>query len=535
MKIGSLLLRLGESELAEFVSKPALDILATLSPDMLRPEKIRDLILKKVELETMLRTKNMRNVLFEALRPDEANYLLNILGMSGRDKPYSVLCGAHIRKNSEGENGLFSFFEASVPEPERMPEVADVENIRPDRGLFPHQLEAEKNVKRDLERAGHRTMLHMPTGAGKTRTAMRVVASYMFQERTCFIVWLSYSEELCDQAMAEFQNMWKAAGDRPVETVRFYGKNTPDVLSLTKKHGGIFMVAGLKKMYEAARKDTIFLSTLADRVSLVVMDEAHQAVALTYKFILQTLVEKHADGARLLGLSATPGRTWNDVDMDKELSEFFNRKKVTIKTPGSPIDFLMNKGYIAKPTQKRIDYNGLLTDTERNKIAKALDIPEDILRKLAGEKLRNLKIIESIEGLVAEGHKRIIFFAATIKHARDISFALEARGFRSNYVTNQTLPAARKRIIEDYKSSGNTKILCNYGILTMGFDAPETSAVVIARPTKSLVLYSQMVGRCIRGPKAGGNERCTIVTVVDTSLRGFGNVTDAFSNWDDVW
>ena len=69
----------------------------------------------------------------------------------------------------------------------------------------------------------------------------------------------------------------------------------------------------------------------------------------------------------------------------------------------------------------------------------------------------------------------------------------------------------------------------------MGFDAPKTSAVVIARPTKSLVLYSQMVGRCIRGPKAKGNSRCTVVTVADTGRYGFDSVTDAFSNWDDVW
>lgn len=483
----------------------------------------------------MLRKKSMRNILFESLRRDEARELLYKMGLDQDAEPYTTLCNMNIRKNTKTENELFNFFETVVPKPEHILEVSEVEKIQPQRGLFPHQLEAEKNVKRDLEETGHRTMLHMPTGAGKTRTAMRVVASYMFEKRKCFVIWLSYSEELCDQAMTEFQNMWKAVGDRPVATVRFYGNNTPDILTISKEYQGVFMVSGLKKMYEAARKNTTFLSTLADRVSLVVMDEAHQAVAATYKFILQTLVEKHTNGARLLGLSATPGRTWNNIEIDKELSEFFNRKKVTLKTSGSPIDFLIDKGYIANPTKKLIKYNGHLTDTERKKIAEALDIPEDILRKLAGEKLRNLKIIEAIEGLVAEGHKRIIFFAATIKHARDISFVLEARGLHTNYITSQTLPTVRKQIIEDYKQPGNTKILCNYGILTMGFDAPETSAVVIARPTKSLVLYSQMVGRCIRGPKAGGNEQCTIVTVVDTSLQGFGSVTDAFLNWEDVW
>lgn len=58
---------------------------------------------------------------------------------------------------------------------------------------------------------------------------------------------------------------------------------------------------------------------------------------------------------------------------------------------------------------------------------------------------------------------------------------------------------------------------------------------MIARPTKSLVLYSQMVGRAIRGPAAGGNATAEIVTVVDTDLPGFGSVADAFVNWEDVW
>ena len=78
-------------------------------------------------------------------------------------------------------------------------------------------------------------------------------------------------------------------------------------------------------------------------------------------------------------------------------------------------------------------------------------------------------------------------------------------------------------------------ILVNYGVLTTGFDAPKASAVVIARPTRSLVLFSQMVGRAIRGPKAGGTEACEVVTVVDPSLPGFGDVAAAFLNWEDVW
>jgi superfamily II DNA or RNA helicase len=78
-------------------------------------------------------------------------------------------------------------------------------------------------------------------------------------------------------------------------------------------------------------------------------------------------------------------------------------------------------------------------------------------------------------------------------------------------------------------------ILINYGVLTTGFDAPATSAAIIARPTRSLVLYSQMVGRATRGVKAGGNAEAEIVTVVDPHLPGFGSVAEAFKNWEDVW
>ena len=78
-------------------------------------------------------------------------------------------------------------------------------------------------------------------------------------------------------------------------------------------------------------------------------------------------------------------------------------------------------------------------------------------------------------------------------------------------------------------------VLLNYGVFTAGFDAPRTRCAIIARPTTSLVLYSQMVGRAMRGPRAGGNSRAYIYTVVDTNLPGFGSVTEAFANWENLW
>jgi superfamily II DNA or RNA helicase len=116
------------------------------------------------------------------------------------------------------------------------------------------------------------------------------------------------------------------------------------------------------------------------------------------------------------------------------------------------------------------------------------------------------------------------------------SAILSIRGIDARVVTGETNANTRRRHIDAYKSPTNKPIvLCNFGVLTTGFDAPHTSAAIIGRPTRSLVLYSQMVGRATRGPKAGGNSQCEISTVVDISLPGFGSMEQAFTNWEDVW
>jgi superfamily II DNA or RNA helicase len=112
---------------------------------------------------------------------------------------------------------------------------------------------------------------------------------------------------------------------------------------------------------------------------------------------------------------------------------------------------------------------------------------------------------------------------------------LSARGHWASSITSKS-GAERGEAISAFKDDAeNPKILCNFGVLTTGFDAPKTSAALIARPTSSLVLYSQMVGRAMRGISAGGNTSCEIVTVVDPRLPGFGSVTQSFTNWEDVW
>ena len=103
-------------------------------------------------------------------------------------------------------------------------------------------------------------------------------------------------------------------------------------------------------------------------------------------------------------------------------------------------------------------------------------------------------------------------------------------------ITSSTDESDRALRIEKFKKeTDNPIVLCNYGILTTGFDVPDITAVVSARPTNSMILYSQMVGRGLRGCKMGGTEYAEIITVADTDLPGYGSVIQAFKKWDRDW
>ena len=101
-------------------------------------------------------------------------------------------------------------------------------------------------------------------------------------------------------------------------------------------------------------------------------------------------------------------------------------------------------------------------------------------------------------------------------------------------MTSRTRSDHRRELIRNFRDSDEVQVLTNYGVLTTGFDAPKTNVAVVARPTNSVVLFSQMIGRAARGEKAGGNEECKVITIVD-ELPGFRSIAEAFEYWDDIW
>ena len=534
MTFDDLLLRADDQVLQELVGVDVVRVLRHIDPTLATPTRLRNLLSDFKPPSELLRDAHIRMLLLELLPSETARYLKTWIGIPSADEPFTALRKLNVRKGSAQEARLFQFFGEIVPEDEdhsRAPQFYSAQSKYP---LFKHQRRAVASVQEYLSSDRRRVLLHMPTGSGKTRAAMTVIAEHLRSYEPTLVIWLAFSDELCEQAIEEFDHAWACLGNRAVDVMRFWGSNQPN---LSSAHDG-FLVAGLGKMYNYATTSVESITALADRVSLVVIDEAHQSLAPTYKFVLDVLVEKRATTS-LLGLSATPGRTWDDVDQDRRLAELFRRQKVTLQVEGfsDPIEYLVANGFLARPTFSALfcKTGHALSAADLLHIQIGLDIPLHILDRIAADEQRNLRIVQRTEQLL-ESHRRLILFAASVRHAKLLAMVLEARGVVARAITADTTADRRRGIVDKFReSSDQPMVLCNYGVLTSGFDAPRTSAAIIARPTKSLVLYSQMIGRALRGPLAGGNSEAQIVTVVDTNLPGFGHLTESFFNWEDVW
>ena len=536
----SLLARADEETLGQLVGARIVRLLRLLEPSLARASVLRQLVTELHDPTSLLRDPEARELLLMLMRPDEAAEFAAALPLpevaGNSPDHYGQIASLEIRTGSASERRLRELLgvaaETGVPDHSETPD--DTSIVKPDYALFTHQRDAATRAIEALGRDPRRVLVHMPTGSGKTRVAMNVIAEHLRQRDPALVVWLAYSEELCGQAVQEFQRAWSALGNRELPVHRFWGTHSADI---GDARDGL-IVAGLAKMYGVARRSVRELASLADHTTMVVLDEAHVATAETYSLVLGVLANKRPDG-QMMGLTATPGRTWSDIDADEELSELFARRKVTLQVEGydNPVEFLVDKGYLSNAQFHSLFYDGGYTPSPQDlaRVSQALDIPSSILELLALDEQRNLVIVREIEQL-ARSHSRILLFAATVEHARLIATVLRARGLSAGFVTGETPPLERSRTIQRFLASDDEpQVLCNFGVLTTGFDAPAVSAAVIARPTRSLVLYSQMVGRAIRGPEMGGTAECEIVTVVDRDLPGFADIAESFMNWEDIW
>ena len=409
--------------------------------------------------------------------------------------------------------------------------VSETDNVtvKPGYPLYPYQRQVFADIITALSSPDPRVVAHLPTGAGKTRIASHV-ACYLLNKNDApksLLIWLSASEELCEQAAGELTKAWTYLGMRDVFFHRYWGNHS---INLRQLQSG-FLVAGLAKLRSSLTQDNTILSYLAACASAVIFDEAHQAVAETYSFITEQLCSARPP---LLGLTATPGRTANLTGADYQLANMFNHKKVSIDPRGhdNPVTYLIKNRYLASPQFIQISFDSDISVTEP---PIGIDYSKYDLEQIGQDKNRTQIIVRHVVDAAAH-HLRTIVFCPSVESAQECNYLLQDNGFLTYVVTSNTEKEQRREIIDNFKSDRKDHmVMFNFGVLTTGFDAPKTSCVIIARPTNSLVLYSQMVGRALRGPRSGGNSKAEILTVADTNLPGFGSVSDAFKNWEELW
>jgi superfamily II DNA or RNA helicase len=514
-----------------FFDPSLLALFELIDSHLMDGDRLRNLAQRLLDPQEILKNPSHRRLLIEMLPAPKRQEMARRVDVSA-DSSVQQISDAIATKAQMAAALEFFGIEPEVHAPIEAPPAT--KRIIPQYALFKHQLRLVNSAWKKLEAAPHTVIVHMPTGGGKTRSAMHLIAEHLRSYNPSLVIWLANSRELLEQAASEFDKSWSILGDRSVDLVRMWGDFDSDPLSV---RDGV-VVAGLQKLYYFKQNRFSDFLRLADRAHLTVVDEAHIAVAPTYHDLITSLCSKRHNN-RLLGLTATPGRTWADIALDRELSDLFNSQKVSLEIEGysNPVAYLIDEGYLARPTFTLLNTEpGLSLSSEEHKaLADRFEVTESLLERLGDTPTRNLKIVERINDLITR-HRRIIVFAPSVASAKSINAVLNVQGVNSLCITADTDIVERQKAIDLYKSDTNDPIvLLNYGVFAAGFDAPKTSAAVIGRPTLSLVLYSQMVGRALRGPRAGGNADAEIVTVVDPELPGFGKVEEAFRNWEDVW
>lgn len=356
-----------------------------------------------------------------------------------------------------------------------------------------------------------RCILQMPTGSGKTRTAMELVCDFM-NEFDQDVIWLANTEELCNQAYDSFNEIWTFLGQKNVESVNHLTQKSKTY----NKNNQAFHVCTIQSLKNIDEKTLNKFQFSLDNISLVIVDEAHISIAETYKASIEKLI---GNGAKLLGLTATPGRELKKdsaIDGNKELAEFYFNKIFQLNFGEiSPIEYLRKKGILSNAFFHSIEIETLAEkiskkDLEDFTINK--EIPKSIEDILTNDITRNIIIISNLHKLCKEG-KKIIFFGTSVTHSVIISILLKSIGILAEHIDGNT-GKSRGKIIERFKK-GEIQVLCNYGVLSTGFDDPMIDVVFMARPTSSIILYSQIIGRGLRGPVIGGTSRCDIYTVFD--------------------
>lgn len=433
-------------------------------------------------------------------------------------------------------------FAAALGLPEVMagraaPVPSDVEEVLAFPPLDPLH-DYQRQIARGLRESLHasdwrerRAVAWLPTGTGKTRVCVEtlLVECFLAPPRNA-LVWIADREELCEQAIESFRHVWMVLGHRTptargaaganLRVVRLWGGRPWQALTAAPT----LVVASVQTLAARAkrREHALRLGELAERCTAVVFDEAHHVVAPSYRRVIRALGlsrkpnvlgNTRETGPTLFGLTATPARTSRDET--ELLAERFGGRLLEPDEPYRAIRGFITRGYLARPRLEVVRTGYRLEQLERDaeEWTSERRLAGRTLRRTGSDPLRNAAILRDLEPRLAE-LRSVLVFACSIEHAETLAEVLSRRGHRALALHGGSPRSQRQSAIRRFRE-GALQVLVTCDLLTTGFDAPNVDAVVLARPVESRVLFAQMVGRGLRGPRNGGTARCLILDYED--------------------
>lgn len=390
------------------------------------------------------------------------------------------------------------------------------QDVEPKKTLPPlvdYQYELKERMLGVLNKEGEKTrcVVTLPTGGGKTRVAVESFIEWMlprFSEGK-YLLWIAQGEELCEQAIACIADMWKER--EFTEALRIYRYFGGKQLNQDNMIGGA-VVASIQQLYTRVQNNDPIIDEILKNCGAVIIDEAHHAVAYSYQVIFERARELVGEDLYpICGLTATPGRSNGEtVNLVNQFEAYLIHPTLpdVEKYKINPLLYFREKGYLAEPIFLLIEDGEVIEVTDEMMDEQEEDLNVEFLRKLAADHKRNQQIIQYLK-TIPKGSSTLVY-ACTVEHAKFLAMVLNSIGRKSAVITSHTHKQIRRSHIEAFKH-GEIEFLLNYGVLTTGFDAPKTDHIIICRPTSSIVLYEQMVGRGLRGIKFNGTKQCYIV------------------------